>query len=234
MNIIAAARLAASDLASKPFRKVLWKSSILSLILFLLMFAAIQFALSYLNFPEHSWIEPVIAVLAGAGLVLAFIFLAVPVTAIFAGLYLDQIAELVERTHYPVDPVGHPPPIALSILLGIRFASIALLVNILALPLLFFGIGAIVMVLANAYLLSREYFEMTSLRHMSRDEAARFRREHARSVYFAGLLPALMALVPFANLIVPIFSTSYFTHIFKAFARSSAPEFLAGRGRGRE
>ena len=234
MNIIAAARLAASDLASTAFRKVLWKSSGLTLVLFLTLFAAIQLALSYLDFPQHSWAEPIIAILAGAGLILAFVFLAVPVTAIFAGLYLDQIAELVERTHYPADPGGKPPPAALSVLLGLRFALIALLVNLLALPLLFLGIGAVVMVLANAYLLSREYFEMTSLRHMSREEAARLRREHARSIFLAGLLPALMALVPIANLIVPIFSTSYFTHIVKSLAPLRVPESLAGRGTGRK
>ena len=234
MNIVAAARLAASDVASRAFRKVLWKSLGLALLLFLLLFTAIQFALSYLDFPQHSWAEPVIAILAGAGLILAFVFLAVPVTAIFAGLYLDHIAELVERTHYPRDPIGEPPSATLSFLLGLRFAVIALLVTLMSLPLLFLGIGALVMVLANAYLLSREYFEMTSLRHMPRMEASRLRREHARAIFIAGLLPALMALVPFANLIVPMFATSYFTHIFKSLVPSRAPASSAGRGTGRE
>jgi CysZ protein len=234
MNIIAAARLAAGDLVSKAFRKVLWKSSSLALLLFLVLFAAIQFGVTFLDFPQYSWAEPVIAIVAGAGLILAFIFLAVPVTAIFAGLYLDHIAELVERTHYPRDPVGQSPPAAVSVFFGLRFALIALLVNLMALPLLLLGIGALVMVLANAYLLSREYFEMTSLRHMPHKEAARLRQEHARTIYLAGLLPALMALVPFANLLVPMFATSYFTHIFKSLAPSPAQGSSAGRGTGRE
>ena len=59
---------------------------------------------------------------------------------------------------------------------------------------------------------------------------ARLRQEHARTIYLAGLLPALMALVPFANLLVPMFATSYFTHIFKSLARGSS----AGRGTDRE
>ena len=234
MTVFAAARLAAGDLASRPFRRFLWKSLGLTLFLFLAMFAAIQLALSYLDFPQHSWAEPVIAIMAGAGLILAFVFLAVPVTAIFAGLYLDQIADLVERTHYPGHPAGRPPPTVLSLLLALRFGFIALLVNLLALPLLFLGIGAVVMVLANAYLLSREYFEMTSLRHMPRQDAANLRRQHARAIYIAGLLPALIALVPGANLVVPMFATSYFTHIFKSLAPSRARESLAGRGKGRE
>jgi CysZ protein len=234
MSIVVAARLAASDLASRPFRTILWKSSGLALLLFLVLFAAIQLGLSFLDFPQHSWAEPVIAIVAGAGLILAFVFLAVPVTAIFAGLYLDRIAELVERMHYPKDPVGQPPPATLSVLFGLRFALIALLVNLMALPLLFLGIGALVMVLANAYLLSREYFEMTSLRHMPPKEAARLRQQHARTIYLAGLLPALLALIPFANLLVPMFATSYFTHIFKSLAPSRAPASSVDRGTGRQ
>jgi CysZ protein len=230
MSIVVAARLAAGDLASRAFRKILWKSLGLALLLFLVLFALIQLGLSFLDFPQHSWAEPVIAIVAGAGLILAFVFLAVPVTAIFAGLYLDHIAELVERTHYPKDPVGQPPPATLSVLLGLRFALIALLINLMALPFLVLGIGAIVMVLANSYLLSREYFEMTSLRHMPSKEAASLRQEHARTIYVAGLLPALMALVPFVNLLVPMFATSYFTHIFK----SLAPASSADRGTGRQ
>lgn len=234
MTIIAAARLAAGDVSSRPFRKVLWRSLGLTVFLFVAMFAAIQFALSYLDFPQYSWAEPVIAIVAGAGLILAFVFLAVPVTAIFAGLYLDQIAELVERTHYADDRQGRSPPAALSLFLGLRFGLIALLVNLLALPFLFLGIGAIVMVLANAYLLSREYFEMTSLRHMPRQAAASLRREHSRSIYLAGLLPATLALVPGANLVVPMFATSYFTHIFKSLAPSRAGESSVGTGKDRE
>jgi CysZ protein len=36
------------------------------------------------------------------------------------------------------------------------------------------------------------------------------------------LLPAVMALVPIINLLVPIFATSYFVHIFKRVQKSSA------------
>jgi CysZ protein len=232
--MIGAAFIAARDVLSRPFRAVLWKSLALSIFLFVSLLFASEFALSYLEFARYAWLEPVIALAAGAGLILAFIILAAPVTALFAGFFLDHIAALVERTHYAADPPGKPLPIAQSLLTSLRFALTVLLVNLLALPFLLFGVGIIAMVLANAYLLSREYFEMTSLRHMSREEAARLRREHARSIFLAGLLPALMALVPIANLIVPIFSTSYFTHIVKSLAPLRVPESLAGRGTGRK
>ena len=41
-------------------------------------------------------------------------------------------------------------------------------------------------------------------------------------VFAAGFIPAVLALVPLVNLTVPLFSTSYFVHIFKRVKRSSA------------
>ena len=85
-----------------------------------------------------------------------------------------------------------------------------------------FGIGVIALVIANAYLLSREFFEMAAMRHMPAEEARALRKANAPAVFFAGLLPALLSFVPFANLLVPLFATSYFVHLFKPVRASSA------------
>ena len=88
-------------------------------------------------------------------------------------------------------------------------------------PAVFFAIGAVILVLANAYLISREYFVLAATRHMPMAEAREFRRVNSPKVLLAGFIPALMALVPFVNLLVPLFSTSYFVHLFKSVRRSS-------------
>ena len=217
--MIGAALMAARDVLSRPFRSVLWKSLGLTILLFISLLFASEFALSYLEFARYGWLEPVIALAAGAGLLLAFIVLAAPVTALFAGFFLDHIAALVERTHYAADPPGKPLPSAQSLLTSLRFALTVLLVNLLALPFLLFGIGVLAMLAANAYLLSREYFEMAGHRHLPPRRIAELRRLHAHHLFFAGLLPAAMMLIPFVNLFVPLFATTYFTHIFKSIAR---------------
>ena len=217
--MIGAALMAARDVLSRPFRSVLWKSLGLSILLFISLLFISEFALSYLEFARHGWLEPVIALAAGAGLLLAFIVLAAPVTALFAGFFLDHIAALVERTHYPADTPGKPLPTAQSLLTSLRFALTVLFVNLLALPFLLFGIGLLAMLVANAYLLSREYFEMAGHRHLPPRRLAELRRLHANRLFLAGLLPAAMMLIPFANLFVPLFATTYFTHIFKSIAR---------------
>ena len=60
------------------------------------------------------------------------------------------------------------------------------------------------------------------MRHMPVEEAKILRRENGPAIFVAGLLPAVLSLVPFVNLAVPLFATSYFTHLFKSVRASSA------------
>ena len=112
------------------------------------------------------WLDEVIAAVASLGLLVALFFLMAPVTAIFAGLFLDTVADIVERKHYPGERVGRPPSTFSSVFMAVQFGLLVLLVNILVLPTVFFGIGALIMLVVNAYLLSREYFTMAAARHM--------------------------------------------------------------------
>ena len=99
--------------------------------------------------------------------------------------------------------------------MGLQFGLLVLAVNILILPTVFFGIGIAIMLIANAYLLGREYFTMVAMRHMPARQAAQLRKANSGRVWAAGLVPAGLALIPFVSILVPLFSTSYFVHIFK-------------------
>ena len=178
--------------------------------------------LDMLKLAPWGWGNNIIEVAAGLGMTVLAFFMIPPVTALFAGLYLDHIAGLVERKHYPDDAPGRELPTGRAILLGLQFGLLVFAVNLAVLPMVLFGIGAIVLVLVNAYLISREYFEMAAMRHMPVEEARLFRKENSPQVLAAGFIPALLALIPFVNLVVPLFSTSYFVHIFKRMKRSSA------------
>ena len=220
--MIKAAFKALGDVTSPEFRTVLWKSIGLSLLLFVCLFLAVQAAFWFLTLFPWPWVETLASIVASLGLFAAFFFLMVPVTALFAGLYLDDVAAKVELKHYAQDPVGKPQPALKSILLAIQFGLLVLVVNLLALPLVFTGFGAIVLVIINAYLLSREYFEMAAMRFMDPSSAKDLRKDNAVTVFTAGFIPALLVLIPVANLTVPIFATSYFVHLFKQVQRSSA------------
>lgn len=213
---------ALNDVTSPEFRSVLWKSIGLTLALFVGVMVAVEIILSFLTLVPWPWLQTVIAIGTGLGLVAAFFFLIVPVTAMFAGLFLDWIATRIENSHYPQDVKGKPLSTIGALLFGLQFATVALAVNLIVLPLVFFaGFGAVLLLLANAYLISREYFEMAASRFMSPAAASALRKKNATKIYVAGLIPAALAMIPIINLAVPLFATSYFVHIFKSVQRSS-------------
>lgn len=219
--MIKAAFKALADLTSPDFRSILWKAIGLTLLLFIGLFAAVQAVFWFLTLVPWPWVETLMAVGSGLLLLVAFFFLMSPVTAMFAGLYLDTVAEKVERKHYPREMAGVAMPALKGVLLAVQFGLLVLLVNLLALPLVFTGFGAIALVMINAYLLSREYFEMAAMRVMPVADAKQFRKDNAVAVFAAGFLPALLTMVPVVNLTVPLFATSYFVHLFRQVKASS-------------
>lgn len=219
--MITSAFKALSDMLSPSFRAVLLKSAGLSLLLFILVFLGLQGLFWFLTLVPWPWLETLLAVGASFGLLVAFFFLMAPVTALFAGLFLDDIAAKVEHSHYSSEPLGKPQTGFKAIWFGVQFGVLVLAINILALPLVFTGFGAIILVVINAYLISREYFELAAMRHMPPSDAKQLRLNNGARIFVAGFLPATMALIPLVNLTVPLFATAYFVHLFKRVARTS-------------
>ncbi len=217
--MLQAALKALRDILSPELRPVLWKALGLTVALFVALLVAMEAALSAFAAFPWPWLETLLAWVTGLGLFAAFIFLMAPVTALFAGLFLDEVAERVERRDYPDDPPGREAPLWASLLMGLQFAVLMLGVFLLALPFWFFAIGPVVMVAANAYLMGREFFVMAAMRHMSAAKARALRKAHAREVFAAGIIPALLTHVPLLNLFVPLYATAYFIHIYKALSR---------------
>ena len=214
---------ALNDLTSPEFRSVLIRSILLSIGLFAALWIGIEFVLSTITLMPWPWLTTILQLTTGLGLIAAFFFLMAPVTALFAGLFLDGIATNVERRHYPQDRPGKALSMFTAFVFGLKFAGIALAVNLVVFPLVFFaGFGAVLMVAANAYLISREYFEMAASRFMSPKSASTLRQQNFWKIFIAGVVPGFIALVPFINFVTPVFATSYFVHIFKQVQKSSA------------
>ena len=220
--MLKSAMLAFGDLFSPEFRSVLFKALGLTVALFIAVLVISEVLIASFTHFSWPWADRLVELGTGLALIVAFFFLMSPVTAAFAGLFLDRIAEKVEARHYPWDPRGTPLPVTRAILLSVQFFIVVLLVNLAVLPTVFFGVGAFVLVAANAYLIGREYFEMVAMRHMPVEEAKILRKENSPTIFIAALLPAFMSLVPLVNLAVPLFSTAYFTHLFKSVQGSSA------------
>ena len=228
--ILDAARAAFAQLFTPPFRAVFLKT----LGLTLLALAALWFGLNqlfdwlvlarletYLNGLTDwvGWLGLAVAIVAGLGLALALALLIAPVTALLAGLFLDDVAAVVERTDYPADPPGQPVPAMKSLVLALKFLGIVILANVGALLLLLVpGVNIGAFFLVNGYLLGREYFEFAAMRFRSEQEAKDLRRRNAGTVFLAGLMIAAFLAVPLLNLLTPLFAAAMMVHLHKSVA----------------
>ena len=150
-----------------------------------------------------------------------------PVTAIIAGLFLDDVAEAVERTDYPADPSGRALPVLPALIQSLKFFGVVIAGNIVALLLLLIpGVNIAAFFVVNGYLLGREFFEFAAMRHRSELEAKALRRRHAGTIFLAGLLIAAFISVPLLNLLAPLFAAAMMVHLHKLITASD-PEFSA-------
>jgi uncharacterized protein involved in cysteine biosynthesis len=151
------------------------------------------------------------------GLFAGAVFALMPaVTALVASFFADEIAELVERSHYPADPPGVAPPLWLAIREGTKTALLAVEVYLCALQfLLFAGAGVVLFFVATAWLLGREYFELAAMRFHPVADAKALRRMHGTTVFTAGLFIAGFVSIPILNLATPLFGTALMVHMHK-------------------
>jgi CysZ protein len=111
------------------------------------------------------------------------------VTSLIASVFVDDVAEHVEREHYPAERPGNALPLGVAIPEGIKTALLTILVYLIALPfVLFAGAGFLIFFFATAWLLGREYFELAAMRFRSPAEAKAMRKDNAATVFTAGLL----------------------------------------------
>ena len=217
--MLEAAALALREIPSPPVRGVLLKSVALTLGLLIALWVVLQWLVgSFVTIP-YPWLDAAFSILAGIGLLVGLAFLVAPVTALFAGLFLDDIAEVVERNGYPQDPPGRALPMSEALATSVRFLGAVLLANAIALPLvLVVGFGFVVFLVANAYLLGREFFELAALRFHDQATVRRLRARHSARIFGAGLLIAAFLAIPVVNLLAPLFATAFMVHLHKRIA----------------
>ena len=164
-----------------------------------------------------SWAGWLGGIIAAIALAFGMALLIAPVTAVVAGLFLDDIAEVVERNDYPGDPTGRAMPALRSLVLSMRFLGVVILGNIVALLLLLVpGVNIAAFFIVNGYLLGREFFEFAAMRFRGEEEARALRRHYAGTVFLAGLLIAAFLAVPLLNLVTPLFAAAMMVHLHKA------------------
>lgn len=241
--ILDAARLSLANLFAPETRGVFWKVIGLTLLALIVLWFALResfivFALPWLqglmpDVPDWAgWLAVVFGVVASIGLALALALLLAPVTAIIAGFFLDDVAEVIERRDYPDETPGRALPLGQAIAGSLKFLGVVILGNLVALLLLFIpGVNLVAFFLVNGYLLGREFFEFAAMRYRPPAEARLFRAKHASTVLLAGLLIAGFLAVPVVNLLTPLFAAGLMVHLHKFVSRRD-PAFSAAPSPG--
>jgi CysZ protein len=238
--MIDAAIKALQQMFSPPFRSVLIKSVLLALVMIALMSVGVYKGLTWLTasgstYAEGalgaSWHDPlgwavwIISIASGFGVVFGALFLMPAVTAFVGSFFVDEIAEQVERVHYPQDPPGKALPILRGATEGLKIALVSVAVYICALPFIFLaGLGLFILFFASAYLLSREYFELAAARFRPIAEAKAFRKANQTAVFTAGLLIAAFVSIPIVNLATPLFAMALMVHMHKKLSQRALIE----------
>ena len=196
-----------------------------ALVLTVALFAAVCVGLEYLIGLLHTapWISRALEILAPVIVVIGFVAVGGPVAALFASLYLDRVADAIEARSYAAEPKAPGASWTTSLGAGVRLAGLVIGVDLLLLPadVLAPGAGELITLVANGFLLGREYFELAALRHLSRGAADALRKRNAGRIFAAGLIVSVLNVVPFVNFAAPLFGAALMVHLYKRLARES-------------
>lgn len=162
------------------------------------------------------WLAGVAAAAGGLAALGLAVWLFVPVMIALSGLFLNPVADAVERRFYPALPppaggAGLAAQARFNIMLGLKMGALALL----ALPFGFLAppLGAVLLWTVSTLALGYGLFEGVAQRRMDVAAARRARMARRWRVLGAGGVLAAMALVPGLNLLVPVLGTAVMTHL---------------------
>jgi len=123
------------------------------------------------------------------------------ITSLVASVFVDEVADHVEREHYPAERPGTALPFGLAMTEGVKTALLTILVYLIGCrscssP----APGLIAFFIATAWLLGREYFELAAMRFRPPSEAKAMRKQNAAIVFTSGLVIAAFVSIPIVNL----------------------------------
>jgi CysZ protein len=219
------ALLRALMLLKEPaFWRVVWRSIVLAIAVFISLYAAVWAVLAHVSVAGIWWIDTVIDVLGGlAVLVLTWLLFPAVVTLLIS-LFIDRIITAVETRSYPHLPALRPLPLWRSIAAALKFTSVMVVLNLLALPLYLVPVlNLIVFYGVNGYLLGREYFEMVALRRLEPRSAQSLWRSHRLRLFIAGLMITGLLTIPVVNLVAPLLAAAFMVHLVVAIDTPQPP-----------
>ena len=145
MPLFAPALRAITQLDDAAFLGVLLRSVAWAAVTFALLAAGIVWG-AHAMLANHGLWAWLAALLGGAGAAVLALFMFLPLAAVIATLFVDRVAEAVERRYYPGLPAARAAPLSSQIwdgiALGLRVFGLQILALVLALRAAGRGLGA--------------------------------------------------------------------------------------------
>jgi CysZ protein len=215
MIILNSILLGLADLKQKELRRILIKSLILSAMSFFLIFAVCFYLLTHTHVFSWHWLEITMDTIGTLVIIVMSLLLFPASVSAISTLFLDDIVTVLEKKHaYTKLPVYRRSLIE-SGKANLRFVLIFVGVNLILIPLyLIPWINLVAFLSANAYLISREYFELIAAHHLPQGQARELRLKYSKTLLTCGFALAGFSLIPGVNLLFPIIVTAVMTHLF--------------------
>lgn len=174
---------------------------------------------------QVGWLDDIASGASILVMLVMSVFLMVPVASAFTSLFLDDVADAVERRHYPALTPAPRVGLGAALVDSLRFLGLVVLANLLAFVLYFAfpPAGPFIFVGMNGYLLGQEYVQIVAMRRLGRSGARALRQRHRGEIWLAGMLMTLPLSVPVVNLLVPVLGAATFTHLYHRLPQPRLP-----------
>lgn len=212
------------------FRGIAWRAIGLSVAVFLGLGGLLWWGLSGVGASVGSYgavVDWLVGILGGSLFVIVTWLLFPAIVSQFVSLFLDDVADAVERRYYPNDRPGIALGLGPAFVVSLKFTALLIALNLLTLPFYVVAfwiplLNVVVFYALNGWLLAREYFDLVALRHLSVPEAAALRRAHRGKLFLIGAAIAFLLTVPVVNVIAAILGVAAMLHLFKGLAARRA------------
>ena len=210
------------QLGSPPFLKPLFYSLALAILTSLIVLPIAYLGFEWLNEIFLQWLEVgeawwasaiewSLRVLEFLLLLVILFFLFGTIQTAYLGLFVDGIVDAALDRHHPDLLPNPPPPFAQAAWATVRLLVLSVTVNLVLLPVFLLGwflppLGLVLQLLANGYLLGKEYEDAVFPRLPARPRLT----VKERTLFGAGA--AALFLIPGVNFLAPVLAAAAMTH----------------------
>jgi len=145
-----------------------------------------------------------------------FSIILIPIGNLISSLFEEKIFEIVkEHNSYNFSKNRKSITFIKSIIFTIKLSFIAILINVVLIPIYFFLpiANIIIFILVNGYLIGREFYGNILMQFYDKEEIRKYYIDSSREAHAFGCLICFLYTVPVLNLFAPFFATLCFSHL---------------------